>query len=131
VLAYSTAKAALIHATRWAANELGPYSVRVNSVSPGGIVTGSFAKGAGATEADAAKTKDPLVEFFATIQPIPRAGIPDDVANAALFLASDLSGFITGHDIVIDGGMRMGNDWPTYIGLRVEIRRLVEPLRNP
>jgi NAD(P)-dependent dehydrogenase (short-subunit alcohol dehydrogenase family) len=127
VLAYSAAKAALIHATRWVANELGPYLVRVNSVSPGAIVTGSFAKSGGVTEADAAKTKDRLAELFATIQPVSRAGIPDDVANAALFLASDLSGFITGHDIVIDGGMGMGNDWPTYVALRAEIRRRVEP----
>jgi NAD(P)-dependent dehydrogenase (short-subunit alcohol dehydrogenase family) len=130
-LAYSVAKAALIHATKWTANELGAYRVRVNSISPGAIVTGSFAKSTGATEADAMKTKDRLAEFFATVQPISRAGIPDDVANAAVFLASDLSGFITGHDIVIDGGMGMGNDWPTYVAFRAEIRRQVEPLQEP
>ena len=124
-LPYSAAKAALLHATRWVANELGPYCIRVNSISPGGIVTGAFAKGGGASEEDAAKTIGGLAEFFATIQPIPRAGIPDDVANAALFLASDLSGFVTGHDIVIDGGMGMGNDWPTYVALRTEIGRRV------
>jgi NAD(P)-dependent dehydrogenase (short-subunit alcohol dehydrogenase family) len=122
-LPYSAAKAALLHATRWIANELGPFHIRVNSISPGAIVTGSFAKGGGASEADAAATVDRLAEFFATIQPIPRAGIPDDIANAAIFLASDLSSFITGHDIVIDGGMGMGNDWPTYVALRTEIGR--------
>jgi NAD(P)-dependent dehydrogenase (short-subunit alcohol dehydrogenase family) len=124
-LPYSAAKAALLHATRWVANELGPYCIRVNSISPGGIVTGAFAKGGGASEEDAAKTVGGLAEFFATIQPIPRAGIPDDVANAAIFLASDLSGFVTGHDIVIDGGMGMGNDWPTYVALRTEIGKRV------
>jgi NAD(P)-dependent dehydrogenase (short-subunit alcohol dehydrogenase family) len=124
-LPYSAAKAALLHATRWTANELGPYCIRVNSISPGGIATGSFAKGSGVSEEDAAKTIGPLSEFFATIQPIPRAGIPDDVANAAIFLASDLSSFITGHDIVVDGGMGMGNDWPTYVALRTEIGRRV------
>jgi NAD(P)-dependent dehydrogenase (short-subunit alcohol dehydrogenase family) len=46
-LPYSAAKAALIHATRWVANELGPYNIRVNSISPGGIVTELFAKGSG------------------------------------------------------------------------------------
>ncbi len=125
VFAYSTAKAALLHATRWIANELGPYHIRVNSISPGGIVTGAFAKGGGASEEDAARTVGRLAEFFATIQPIPRAGTPDDVANAAVFLASDLSNFITGHDMVIDGGMGMGNDWPNYVALRTEIGRRV------
>jgi NAD(P)-dependent dehydrogenase (short-subunit alcohol dehydrogenase family) len=104
-LPYSSGKAALLHATRWIANELGPFNIRVNSISPGGIVTGSFAKGGGASEADAGNTIGRLAEFFATTQPIPRAGIPDDIANAAIFLASDPSSFITGHDIVIDGGM--------------------------
>jgi NAD(P)-dependent dehydrogenase (short-subunit alcohol dehydrogenase family) len=124
-LPYSAAKAALLHATRWIANELGPYHIRVNSISPGGIVTGLFAKSGGASETDAAKTAGPLSAFFATIQPIPRAGIPDDIANAAMFLASDLSSFITGHDIVIDGGMGMGNDWQTYAAFRAEIGRRV------
>ncbi len=125
VLPYSAAKAALIRATRWIANELGPYHIRVNSISPGGIVTGIFAKNSGASETEAAKTTGELAEFFATIQPIPRAGIPDEIANAAIFLASDQSGFITGHDIVIDGGMGMGNDWQTYVALRAEIGRRV------
>jgi NAD(P)-dependent dehydrogenase (short-subunit alcohol dehydrogenase family) len=124
-LPYSVAKAALIHATRWVANELGPFNIRVNSISPGGIVTGSFAKSGGASEADATNTFGRLAEFFTTIQPIPRAGIPDDIANAAIFLASDQSSFITGHDIVIDGGMGMGNDWQTYVALRTEIGRRV------
>jgi NAD(P)-dependent dehydrogenase (short-subunit alcohol dehydrogenase family) len=125
VLPYSAAKAALLHATRWIANELGPFHIRVNSISPGAIVTGTFAKGGGASEADAANTVGRLAEFFETIQPIPRAGIPDDIANAAIFLASDQSSFITGHDIVIDGGMGMGNDWQTYVALRAEISRRV------
>jgi NAD(P)-dependent dehydrogenase (short-subunit alcohol dehydrogenase family) len=125
VFAYSAAKAALLHATRWMANELGPLHIRVNGISPGAIVTGSFAKGGGASEADAANTFGRLAEFFATIQPIPRAGIPDDVANAAIFLASDQSSFITGHDIVIDGGLGMGNDWQTYVALRTEISKRV------
>ena len=46
-----------------------------------------------------------MEQVFATIQPIKRAGLPDDIAQAALFLASDESGFINGRDIVVDGGM--------------------------
>ena len=58
-LPYSAAKAALLHATRWIANELGPYHIRVNSISPGGIVTGLFAKSGGASETDAAQNRGP------------------------------------------------------------------------
>jgi NAD(P)-dependent dehydrogenase (short-subunit alcohol dehydrogenase family) len=82
--------------------------VRANSLSPGGIATGIFGKALGlegdAAEASADRVKSELVAF----QPIPRAGLPEDVAAAALFLASDESSFITGEDIVIDGGVIRG-----------------------
>jgi NAD(P)-dependent dehydrogenase (short-subunit alcohol dehydrogenase family) len=123
---YATAKAALIHATRWAANELGPYNVRVNSISPGGIVTGIFAKGSGLPPSEADRVTEGIKDLFATIQPIPRAGLPDDVASAALFLASGASSFITGHDIVIDGGMGMGQNWEAFTAFRAEIGRRVQ-----
>jgi NAD(P)-dependent dehydrogenase (short-subunit alcohol dehydrogenase family) len=124
---YATAKAALIHATRWVANELGPYNVRVNSISPGGIVTGIFAKGSGLPPSEADRVTEGIKDLFATIQPIPRAGLPDDVASAALFLASGASSFITGHDIVIDGGMGMGQNWEAFTAFRAEIGRRVQP----
>jgi NAD(P)-dependent dehydrogenase (short-subunit alcohol dehydrogenase family) len=122
---YSAAKAALIHLTRCVAIELGPYSVRVNSISPGGIATGLFGKGLGMLQARANDTVGSLKEYFATIQPIPRAGTADDVARAAVFLASDASSFITGHDLVVDGGMGAGQDWPGYLAFRSEIGRRV------
>jgi NAD(P)-dependent dehydrogenase (short-subunit alcohol dehydrogenase family) len=107
-LAYSTAKAALNHLTRCAALELGEDNVRVNSISAGGIATGIFGKIAGmeaaAAEATTEKVKAALVGF----QPIPRAGLPEDIANAALFLASEESSFINGEDIVVDGGVIRG-----------------------
>jgi NAD(P)-dependent dehydrogenase (short-subunit alcohol dehydrogenase family) len=107
-LAYSTAKAALNHLTRCAALDLGEDNVRVNSISAGGIATGIFGKIAGmdgaAAEATAEKVKAALVGF----QPIPRAGLPEDIANAALFLASEESSFINGEDIVVDGGAIRG-----------------------
>jgi NAD(P)-dependent dehydrogenase (short-subunit alcohol dehydrogenase family) len=74
---------------------LGPFHICVNSISSGAIVTGSFAKGGGASEADAANIVDRLAEFYATIHPIRHAGLPDGIANAAIFLASDQSSFIT------------------------------------
>jgi NAD(P)-dependent dehydrogenase (short-subunit alcohol dehydrogenase family) len=107
-LAYSTAKAALNHLTRCAALELGEDNVRVNSISAGGIATGIFGKIAGmeasAAEATTEKVKAALVGF----QPIPRAGLPEDIANAALFLASEESSFVNGEDIVVDGGVIRG-----------------------
>jgi NAD(P)-dependent dehydrogenase (short-subunit alcohol dehydrogenase family) len=78
--------------------------VRCNSISPGGIVTGIFAKALGvkATKADGFAEEDK--KMMASLQPIPRAGITDDIANAAVFLASDDSTFINGHDLLVDGG---------------------------
>ena len=55
------------------------------------------------------RSADRLKEVFATVQPIPRAGLPDDIAHAALFLASDAWSFVNGLDIVVDGGMDRGS----------------------
>jgi NAD(P)-dependent dehydrogenase (short-subunit alcohol dehydrogenase family) len=103
-LFYSAAKAAVAHLTRCVAYELAGKGVRVNSISPGAIVTGIFAKAAGLPASVADATAGGLAGVFASAQPLPRAGTPDDIASAAVYLASDASGFITGHDILIDGG---------------------------
>jgi NAD(P)-dependent dehydrogenase (short-subunit alcohol dehydrogenase family) len=50
-------------------------------------------------------------EAFKSAQPIPRAGLPEDIARAAVFLASDESSFINGHDLVVDGAMTGGRNW--------------------
>jgi NAD(P)-dependent dehydrogenase (short-subunit alcohol dehydrogenase family) len=107
-LPYSAAKAALIHLTRCAALELGEDNVRVNSISPGAIATGIFGKmlGMDCTRAEASVEK--VKSTLASFQPIPRAGLPDDVASAAVYLASDESSFINGEDIVVDGGLIRG-----------------------
>jgi NAD(P)-dependent dehydrogenase (short-subunit alcohol dehydrogenase family) len=105
---YGAAKAALLHLTTYAAVELGEDNVRANSISPGGIATGIFGKALGlesdAAEASAERVKTELTSF----QPIPRAGLAEDVAAAAVFLASDESSFISGEDIVVDGGLIRG-----------------------
>ena len=108
---YSAAKAAIIHVTRCVAAELGEKGVRVNSISPGAIVTGIFAKGAGVADAAADNTADGLKERFAALQPLPRAGLPEDVAQAALFLASDAGSFVSGQDLAVDGGVLGGSRW--------------------
>ena len=53
-------------------------------------------------------------KMMASLQPIPRAGITDDIANAAVFLASDDSTFINGHDLVVDGGVVGGRMWTPH-----------------
>ena len=67
-------------------------------------MTGIFGKNAGLEGSKADQVAGVVKEAFATIQPIPRAGLPDDIAQAAVFLAGDGSGFVNGQDIVIDGG---------------------------
>jgi len=110
-LVYSAAKAAVIHLTRCVAMQLGEQGVRVNSISPGAIATGIFGKAAGLPPEQAEKTAEIAKAALATAQPIPRAGLPDDVALAAVFLASDESGFVNGHDLVVDGGLIGGQRW--------------------
>ncbi|MDB5856773.1 MAG: NADP-dependent 3-hydroxy acid dehydrogenase YdfG, partial [Ramlibacter sp.] len=102
---YSMAKAAVIHATRCVSAELGESNIRVNSISPGAIVTGVFAKGVGVDPDVADRHLETVTRHFAKAQPIPRAGMPEDIARAALFLASDAGSFINGVDLVVDGGV--------------------------
>lgn len=105
---YSACKAAVIHLTRSVAMQLGKFGIRVNCVCPGGIVTPIFARALGLSPEDAEKTLEPLKKVFQTIQAIPRAGLPEDVAQAVLFLASDESGFINGEALQVDGGIGWG-----------------------
>ncbi len=107
-LIYGVAKAAVIHLTRCAAMELGEDGVRVNSISPGGIATGIFAKSLGMDTDEADNTTEKVKAALATIQAIPRAGLTDDIAAAAIFLGSDEAGFVNGEDMVIDGGLIWG-----------------------
>ena len=89
---YNVTKAAVIHLTKQLANELAP-SVRVNAVAPG-LVKTDMARALWA----------PAEEQIAARLPMKRLGEPEDIANAALFLASDKAGWLTGHTMVVDGG---------------------------
>jgi NAD(P)-dependent dehydrogenase (short-subunit alcohol dehydrogenase family) len=89
---YNTTKAALIHLTKTLAAELAP-GVRVNAIAPGLVKT------------DMARALwEPGEEVLAKRTPLGRLGEPDDIGKAALFLASDLSSWMTGHTLVVDGG---------------------------
>jgi len=102
---YSAAKAAVNQLSRCAAMELGERGVRVNSVSPGAIVTGIVPKALGMEADNADQMSDRMKEVYAKAQPIPRAGITDDIAQCVAWLASDRSTFVNGIDIVVDGGL--------------------------
>ena len=111
---YSAAKAAVNHLTVCVAMELGEHNVRVNSISPGGIATGIFGKALGLPAAKAEASAEAVKGGLAKMQPIPRAGLTDDIAWAAVFLASDESSFINGHDLVVDGGVVGGRMWTPH-----------------
>ena len=108
---YSAAKAGVAHLTRCAAMELGEHGIRVNTISPGGIVTGIFGKVLGMSPEESERTAEKVKTVFDRMQPIPRSGLPDDIAHAAVFLASDEACFINGHDLVVDGGLCGGRLW--------------------
>jgi NAD(P)-dependent dehydrogenase (short-subunit alcohol dehydrogenase family) len=107
-LAYSTAKCAVIHMSRCAAAELSPLKIRVNAICPGLIATSIFGASMGLPREVADQMAARVVEVAHTVQPIPKAGMPEDIARAALYLASDDSVFVTGTHIVVDGGITIG-----------------------
>ncbi|MEL6407056.1 MAG: glucose 1-dehydrogenase [Chloroflexota bacterium] len=119
---YSAAKAGVINLTRSVAIELGLSFVRVNAICPGGIVTPIFGRTFGMDAEQADKTMGVMSEVLKTAQPIPRAGLPEDIAQTAVFLASDMSTFITGQAIAVDGGLTAGRanwDQSERVGQRI------------
>jgi NAD(P)-dependent dehydrogenase (short-subunit alcohol dehydrogenase family) len=98
---YAVAKAGVFHYTRLLAAELGPYGIRVNCIAPG-IITSSRIIATGQAP-----------EHLARVFPLGRFGTPEDCANVIEFLASDLSGYVTGQCITIDGGYSLTQMWPS------------------
>ena len=125
---YSATKGAVHALTQSAGAELGEKGVRVNCIAPGAIVTGIFAKAAGVEGSKADRLTDVVKTAFASVQTIPRAGLPEDIAQAAVFLAGDGSSFINGQDIVVDGGhSSVTKGWSYVFGMRGEMtKRLKE-----
>jgi len=107
-VAYSVAKAAMIHLTRCAAAEFGSDQIRVNSVSPGFIETGIHAHAITGDDDRRDRFVQGLSRLFVSRQALPFTGMPTDIAELIVFLCSDESRFITGADIVADGGMMWG-----------------------
>lgn len=92
---YAITKAGLMALTKSFATELGPYKIRVNAISPGSILTPINFR-------DYDKGRRKKIERRTALG---RWGFPQDVANVALFFASDLSGYVTSAEVLVDGGM--------------------------
>lgn len=102
---YTAAKAGLIGLTRNVAVELAPLGIRVNCIAPGNMATEMIA---GLVTGDPERV-DEMEKALALGSPIPgRAGRADDIASAALYLASNDAAFVTGHTLVVDAGLTIG-----------------------
>lgn len=105
LIAYNASKGAVRLMTKAAALEYAPMKVRVNSVHPGIIDTPMMANAAKAIEATTGQGSNTTRTQFASRHPLGRMGRDIDVANAVAFLASDAAAFVTGSELVVDGGM--------------------------
>ena len=110
---YDTVKAGIINLTRQLALEYGHQGIRVNAICPGMILTAKEKRNASRVK----KETTPI------IYPLGRAGRPDEVAQAALFLASEAASFVTGHALVVDGGISIQNHETLMKPLEAHFRR--------
>ncbi len=107
-LAYSVAKAGVLHYTRVAAAELAPQRIRINAVVPGFIATRIFGGMFGLGSEEAQGMAERIAERSGRANPVGRSGRPEDIAQAVAFLASDEADFITGTALTVDGGLTIG-----------------------
>lgn len=117
VMAYRASKAAVLHFSRCAAIEFAPYDIRVNCLAPGSIATPILESSVQhMSEEVRAKLVQSSRETMRKNRPLDREGTPDDVAEAALYFASDRSVYLTGTVLPVDGGTTTG----TPIGRRAK-----------
>ena len=128
-VAYSVAKAGVLHLTKVSAAQLGRFNIRVNAICPGFILTSIFSTGM-QTEGLAPEAIDAVLKQVApTAQPIAKAGMPEDIAQACLFFASSEAPFVTGAHLVVDGGLTVGprSAWdPSTPSLTGQIREILQ-----
>lgn len=106
--AYAVAKAGVLHLTKCAATDLAQHGIRVNAVQPGFINTNIFTASLEMPSALEDQAKAMIKQMSSAAQPVGRPGMPDDIANAVAFLASDAAGFMTGTSLIVDGGITVG-----------------------
>lgn len=128
-IAYSVAKAAVIHLTRCAAAELGRDGIRVNAICPGLILTEIFTPAERVPPGLADMIKASMRQNAHNAQPIAKPGLPEDIARACLFFASDDSVFVTGTHLLVDGGMHTGPRQAWDPETRAERQRIADERR--
>lgn len=111
---YSAAKAAVAHMSRCLAVELAPFGTRVNAICPGVIVTNIFTTGLGMQGAAAEAFLPKVDDALSSWAPMGRSGQPEDIANAALWLASPEASYVTGQAITVDGGLTAGRQMTEF-----------------
>ena len=110
--AYTAAKFGVVGLTKSVALELSERGIRVNAICPGGTATWTWAPVYPEMPAELIdRTPEIVKPWLAAGTPLGRAGLPADIANAALWLASSESSFVTGHALVVDGGLTAGMRW--------------------
>ena len=128
-VAYSVAKAGVIHLTTLAAAQLARHDIRVNAICPGFIQTGIFTASDQIPAGLKAQIQAEMRAAAPAVQPISRAGEPDDIAEACLYLASDAARFVTGTKVVVDGGMTVGPRQAWDPAVQAERARMMEARR--
>jgi NAD(P)-dependent dehydrogenase (short-subunit alcohol dehydrogenase family) len=109
---YTAAKFGIVGLTKSVALELAEQGIRVNAICPGKMATYIWARVYPDMPADLVERVPEITEpWLAEGVPLGRAGLPADIANAALWLASSESSFVTGQAIVVDGGLTSGRPW--------------------
>ncbi|PPR64485.1 MAG: Dihydroanticapsin 7-dehydrogenase [Alphaproteobacteria bacterium MarineAlpha4_Bin2] len=106
-MVYAACKAAVVHLSKVTAMSVADDSIRVNAICPGYIATPLSTNTVGRPD----NLIEERIDGMKHQQPIPRVGRPDDIAQTALYLASDRSSFITGQALVVDGGATTGVSW--------------------
>jgi NAD(P)-dependent dehydrogenase (short-subunit alcohol dehydrogenase family) len=110
--AYTAAKFGVVGLTKSVALELAELGIRVNAICPGGIATAIYAPVAGGMSAELIeRAPDIVAPWLAEALPLGRSGFPLEIANAALWLASSESSFVTGHALTVDAGLTAGRRW--------------------
>lgn len=129
---YRAAKAGVIQFTKSAAVELGEHDIRVNCICPGNVPTdmGTYAAPEpGMTQADADRIQSVVREVRLSRQPIKRQGKPSDIGQAAVFLGSDRSTYVTGQILSVDGGATAGDSCSQIREIREARAAVLESLR--
>ena len=105
---YSVAKKGVAHFSKLAAAELAKHKIRVNALLPGFIATSIFGTALGLPREQADQMAEMFAQTGGKIQPAGRTGKATDIAEMAAFLSSDAGEFITGGELVVDGGITVG-----------------------